>query len=105
MIVKKSTHNSHAKRQGTNRVRPGLASRSVVHLPIETLKANPRNPRQHNRAQIEALAKSIDAFGFNAPILADRNDTIIAGHARWQAAKLYGLTHVPVIRLEHLTEA
>jgi len=80
----------------------GPACPLVTLVPIESLKPNPRNTRKHSRAQIDALAKSMDAFGFNAPILADRHDMIVAGHARWLAAKRLGLTHVPVIRLEHL---
>jgi DNA modification methylase len=46
----------------------------------------------------------MEKFGFNAPILIDKRRQIIAGHARWEAAKLLGCTQVPVIRLEHLTE-
>lgn len=100
-----STPRSRAASRRARQASSGPADRRLVHLPIESLRANPRNPRQHNRAQIEALAKSIDAFGFNAPVLVDRDNTIIAGHARVAAAKLRGLGHVPVIRLEHLTEA
>jgi DNA modification methylase len=80
-------------------------NRLSLEVPIGRLKPNPRNPRNHNAAQVEAIAKSIDAFGFNAPILVDREDTIIAGHGRYLAAKRRGLNSVPVIRLEHLTPA
>ena len=69
------------------------------------LKPDPRNPRKHNRAQIQAIARSIQAFGFNAPVLVDKNKQIIAGHGRFEAAKLSGCAQVPVICLEHLTEA
>jgi DNA modification methylase len=81
------------------------ATRLSLGVPIATLKPNPRNPRIHSTAQVEAIAKSIDTFGFTAPILVDGNDTIIAGHARYLAAKRRGLESVPVIRLEHLTPA
>jgi ParB-like nuclease domain len=50
-------------------------------------------------------ARSINAFGFNAPILIDKTKQIVAGHGRYEAAKLNGCTEVPVIWLEHLTEA
>jgi len=69
------------------------------------LKPDPRNPRKHNRAQIQAIARSIEAFGFNAPILINKKKQIIAGHGRFEAAKLSGCTQVPVLCLEHLTEA
>jgi hypothetical protein len=81
----------------------GPAIRLSLEVPIGTLKPHPRNPRNHNAAQVEAIAKSIDSFGFTAPILADRDNTIIAGHARYLAAKRRKLKSVPVIRLEHLT--
>jgi DNA modification methylase len=80
-------------------------NRLSLEVPIGRLKPNPRNPRNHNAAQVEAIAKSIETFGFNAPILVDRDDTIIAGHGRYLAAKRRGLQSVPVIRLEHLTPA
>ena len=74
-------------------------------LPTADLTPDPNNPRNHDREQMRAIARSIEAFGFNAPILIDRNRKIVAGHGRWEAAKLLGLRLVPVIRLEHLTEA
>ena len=77
---------------------------TIAHLPIEAIAPDPLNPRTHSREQIQAIARSIQAFGFNAPILVDRNGIIKAGHGRFEAAKFLGLTHVPVIRLEHLSE-
>ena len=74
-------------------------------VPIGDLTPDPRNPRKHDRTQVRAIARSIDAFGFNAPILIDKSCKIVAGHGRHEAAKYLGLPHVPVIRLEHLTEA
>jgi len=76
----------------------------LTFLATTDLKPDPRNPRKHNRRQIRAIARSIEAFGFNAPILINKNKQIIAGHGRFEAAKLNGCTQVPVICLEHLTE-
>ena len=73
--------------------------------PIDGLKPDPRNPRKHSREQVRAIARSIEAFGFNAPILVDKHQQIIAGHGRYEAAKLLGSTVVPAISLEHLTRA
>ena len=73
-------------------------------LPIIELKPDPSNPRKHGREQIRAIARSIAAFGFNAPILIDRNKQIVAGHGRYEAAKLNQCAEVPVVWLEHLTE-
>src|ERR1700690_2862057 len=64
-----------------------------------------RNPRTHSDAQVTQIAASIDEFGFNNPILVDIKAGIIAGHGRLLAARKLGLTVVPVIVLDHLTEA
>jgi DNA modification methylase len=77
--------------------------RSVVTLPLGSIVPDPGNPRMHSREQIAAIARSIEAFGFNAPILVDKNNRVVAGHGRLQAAELLGLSEAPVIRLEHLS--
>src|ERR1700680_3814028 len=64
-----------------------------------------RNPRTHSDAQVAQIAASITEFGFNNPILVDTKAGIIAGHGRLLAARKLGLTEVPVIVLDHLTEA
>jgi DNA modification methylase len=73
--------------------------------PLRELKPRPGNPRSHSRAQIRQIARSIEEFGFNSPILIDKDDQIVAGHGRFEAARHLGLPRVPTIRLEHLTEA
>jgi DNA modification methylase len=73
-------------------------------LPLGSIVTDPNNPRSHSSAQIDAIARSIEAFGFNAPILVDRANRVIAGHGRYEAAKRLNLEDVPVIRLEHLSE-
>jgi ParB-like chromosome segregation protein Spo0J len=77
--------------------------RQILFVAIGDLIPDPHNPRKHGRAQIRAIARSIEAFGFNAPILADRNHKIVAGHGRYEAALLLGIDKVPVILLDHLT--
>jgi DNA modification methylase len=73
-------------------------------LPTTALTAHPRNPRNHTREQIRAIARSIQAFGFNAPILIDKDRQIIVGHGRYEAAKFLGYTEVPVVYLKHLSD-
>jgi len=63
------------------------------------------NARTHNAEQITQIASSIKEFGFNNPILIDKNNGIIAGHGRLEAAKKLGLTKAPTIKLEHLTDS
>ena len=72
---------------------------------IDKLIPFARNPRTHSEAQIAQIAASIAEFGFNNPILVDTKAGIIAGHGRLLAARKLGLTEVPVIVLDHLSEA
>jgi DNA modification methylase len=72
---------------------------------IADLTPRARNPRTHSPKQIEQIAASIRRFGFINPVLIDSAGCIIAGHGRVEGAKLAGLTHVPVMRVEHLSEA
>src|SRR6266481_4723809 len=62
------------------------------------------NPRTHSDTQVAQIAASIAEFGFLNPILVDTKAGILAGHGRLLAARKLGLTHVPVIVLDHLTE-
>ena len=63
-----------------------------------------RNARTHSESQIKQIAASIKEFGFNNPVLIDKDNGIIAGHGRVVAAELLKLDTVPCIRLEHLTD-
>jgi ParB-like chromosome segregation protein Spo0J len=78
---------------------------TIDRIAVEALNANARNARTHSKKQIRQLANSIVAFGFNTPMLIDENGVIIAGHARYAAAKLLGLKEVPVIEVQGLSEA
>jgi ParB/RepB/Spo0J family partition protein len=71
----------------------------------DALKPNERNVRTHSKKQIRQIANSIRAFGFTVPVLIDENAILIAGHGRLEAAKLLGLSKVPAIVLEGLSEA
>ena len=77
----------------------------VEYLPIAELKLDPRNPRLHPSKQIRQLASSIEAFGFNVPVLIDREGKVVAGHGRVLACKHLGWTEVPTIGLGHLEPA
>jgi DNA modification methylase len=73
--------------------------------PIAHLRPYERNPRTHSEAQVDQIAASMVEFGWTNPILIDENAGILAGHGRLLAARKLGLTEVPVIRFEHLSEA
>ncbi|PTU29175.1 site-specific DNA-methyltransferase [Stenotrophobium rhamnosiphilum] len=76
---------------------------SIEQVLVVNLTPYARNSRTHSKRQIKQIANSIKEFGFNNPVLIDRNNTIIAGHGRAEAAKLLQLTTVPTLRLDHLT--
>jgi len=70
-----------------------------------SLNPNPRNARTHTEKQIAQIAASIERFGFLVPIVTDNANIIMAGHARHEAAGKLGMSEVPVIRAEFLTDA
>jgi DNA modification methylase len=75
----------------------------IEHLQIADLKPNPRNARRHPQKQLHQIAASIREFGFNSIVVIDEDGVILVGHGRVEAAKLAGLTTLPVLRVTHLT--
>lgn len=63
------------------------------------------NARTHSDEQVTQIASSIKEFGFNNPVLIDKDNGIIAGHGRVEAAKKLSIEEVPTILLDHLTES
>src|SRR5258708_1322091 len=76
----------------------------VEYWPIDRLIPAARNARTHSEAQVAESAGSIRTFGFTNPLLVGEDADIIAGHGRLAAARLLGLTEVPVIPLRNLVE-
>jgi ParB-like nuclease domain len=84
MAGSSGSHFEAGKRPTKRRANGGTASAPPVQLAFlatADLKPDPRNPRKHSRAQIRAIARSMETFGFNAPILIDKNKQIIAAMA------------------------
>jgi DNA modification methylase len=71
---------------------------------LERLKPYDRNPRA-NDAAVEAVARSIEQFGFRQPIVVDEDGVIVCGHTRYKAALRLGLKEVPVHVATDLTPA
>ncbi|MFO0086334.1 MAG: ParB N-terminal domain-containing protein, partial [Pirellula sp.] len=63
--------------------------------PIDQIRPYENNPRI-NDGTVDAVAKSIQEWGFRQPIVVDADGVIIVGHTRWKAAKKLGLSVVPV---------
>jgi len=93
MITQDASHSSTT-------VRPRM---SVVYRRIEDLKPDPANPRRHTKKQVRQIADSIRIFGFNVPILIDRDAKIVVGNGRLFACRQLGRTEVPTLCLDHLT--
>lgn len=91
--------------------RPGAVSHLTSHnaaiaqTPVTALKPYAKNARRHSDKQIEMIARSIREFGFVNPVLIDADDSIVAGHGRFEAALRLGLETVPTVLLNHLSPA
>ena len=83
---------------------PAMAERIEV-WPTNRLIPYVANARTHSEEQIAKVAASILEFGFTNPVLVDSNDGIIAGHCRLAAAQKIGLDKIPVVVLDHLSDA
>ena len=76
----------------------------IEQTPIDKLIPYASNSRTHSDEQVAQIAASIKEFGFNNPVLLDKDNGIIAGHGRVLAARKLGLKEVPTIELSHLTD-
>ncbi len=90
---------------GTHINRHTLDPLKVELRPLATLKPAPRNARRHSEKQIEQVAASIRQFGFTNPVIIDADGTIVAGHARFEAARLLRIKDIPTLALAYLTPA
>ncbi|MGB7371032.1 site-specific DNA-methyltransferase [Erythrobacter sp.] len=77
----------------------------IEYRALSSLKKYENNPRKHPEKQLAKLACSIQEFGFAMPMLVDEGGTIIAGEARFEAARRVGLIEVPVIVAHHWSPA
>lgn len=73
-------------------------------VPVGELIPYANNARTHSDGQIAKLQASIREFGFVNPVLIDGSKNIIAGHGRVEAAKREGISEVPCVFVEHLTD-
>ena len=77
--------------------------KQIKMVKIEDLKPYENNPRFNDEA-VAGVVKSIKEFGFQNPMIIDENNTIICGHTRYKASLELGLTEVPCIIADDLTE-
>ena len=76
----------------------------IEYLPVNSLIPYERNAKKHPKEQIERIAASLKEFGFRQNLVVDKNNVVVVGHGRLEAAKLLGLDKVPCERVDDLTE-
>lgn len=77
---------------------------NVMNMKTTEIKPYERNAKLHDDIQIKNIAESIKQFGFAQPIVVDKDNVIIIGHGRLQAAKRLKMQEVPVVKMEDLTQ-
>lgn len=77
---------------------------TVVNKPTAELKPYNKNAKKHDKKQIANVAESIKQFGFIQPIVLDKDDNVIIGHCRLEAAKKMHLDEVPCVMADDLTD-
>lgn len=82
-----------------------LGATKIEWRSVDKLIPYAKNARTHSDEQVAQIAGSIKEFGFNNPVLVDKDNSVIAGHGRLMAARKLGMDKVPVVELEHLTES
>ena len=60
---------------------------AIEYSPLSSIRFDSQNPRVHSNKQVRQIARSIEAFGFNVPVLIDHRGRLIAGHGRALAAR------------------
>lgn len=75
----------------------------IEYVSVDSIKPYEKNAKLHPKEQIEQIKKSIEQFGMDDPI-GIWKDEIVEGHGRLIACKELGITEVPIIRLDHLTD-
>ena len=81
-----------------------LIIRHIEYVSLDKIIEYINNPR-NNEAAVDRVAASIAEFGFNVPLVLDKDNVIITGHTRYKAAKKLKLDEVPCVYAEGLTKA
>ena len=76
---------------------------NIIMMPVGDVKPYPNNPRE-NKDAVEKVAESIREFGFQQPIVVDKDNVVIVGHTRLKAAKKLKMKEVPVVVADQLSE-
>ena len=77
---------------------------NVIQMRVQEITPYERNAKKHPEEQVEHIANSIREFGWQQPLVVDKDNVLVIGHGRLMAAKKLGLEQVPVVRADTLTE-
>lgn len=80
-----------------------VAGLEIRYVDISSLKPDPKNTRTHDERQVALLAEAIKQFGWTNPLIVHKGK-VVAGHGRLMAAKLLGITKVPIIDRSDMSE-
>ncbi|WP_004058636.1 site-specific DNA-methyltransferase [Mediterraneibacter faecis] len=83
----------------------GKTTTEMQLIPLGKLVPYVNNARTHSPEQLVKLRSSLREFGFINPVIIDRDFNVIAGHGRIAAAKEEGITEVPCVFVDYLSEA
>lgn len=113
LIEQLKTKNRSRRESLTRIAKPGAAPRKVhndvlptlglVRIPIDGLNFAPRKVRKKDPAHVREVAATISELGFCNPILIGKDNLVLDGETRVDAARLIGLASVPAIRIDHLS--
>ena len=84
-----------------NNVLPAL---ETIYVPLEDLRSPARKVRKLDPAHVRDVAAVMSELGFCVPVLIGKNNVVIDGEVRLEAARLLGLGRAPCIRIEHLSD-
>ena len=77
---------------------------NIENISVKDIKPYKKNAKKHPAEQVEYIANSIREFGFRQPLVIDKDNVLIIGHGRLLASKKLGLSEVPCVRADDLTE-
>ena len=77
---------------------------NIEYKKLKALTPYEKNTKKHDKTQINNVAESIKQYGFVQPIVVDKNDVIVIGHCRYEAAKKLKLETVPCVCVDDLTD-
>lgn len=76
----------------------------VQMIKVAKIKPYKKNAKKHPDEQVKRIARSLEEFGWQQPLVVDKDNVLIIGHGRLAAAKKLGLKEVPVVTADNLTE-